>query len=152
MGAIIVAEKIVSILNNKDNHIWSVGPDETVYDAIALMAEKRIGALLVVTEGRLIGIISERDYARKIILRGRSSRDTPVREIMTSSLITVTPDHTVDECMRIVTEHRIRHLPVLDNDRLVGLISIGDLVNAIIEAQAHTINQLHTYIAGNYPA
>jgi len=147
-----VAEKIVSILNNKDNHIWSVGPDETVYHAIELMAEKRIGALLVVTEGRLIGIISERDYARKIILRGRSSRDTPVREIMTSSLITVTPDHTVDECMRIVTEHRIRHLPVLENDRLVGLISIGDLVNAIIEAQAHTINQLHTYIAGNYPA
>ena len=147
-----MAEKIVSILDKKDNHIWSVGPDETVYDAIALMAEKRIGALLVVSERRLIGIISERDYARKIILRGRSSRDTPVREIMTSSLITVTPDHTIDECMRIVTEHRIRHLPVLDNDRLVGLISIGDLVNAIIEAQAHTINQLHTYIAGSYPA
>jgi predicted transcriptional regulator len=150
--AIIVAEKIVSILNNKDDHIWSVGPDETVYDAIALMADKRIGALLVVSERKLIGIISERDYARKIILRGRSSRDTPVREIMTSSLITVTPDHTVDECMRLVTEHRIRHLPVLDNDRLVGLISIGDLVNSIIEAQAQTINHLHSYITGGYPS
>ena len=147
-----MAEKIVSILNNKDDHIWSIGPDETVYDAIALMADKRIGALLVVADRRLIGIITERDYARKVILHGRSSRDTQVRDIMTSSLITVTPDHTVDECMRLVTEHRIRHLPVLDNDTLVGLISIGDLVNAIIEAQAHTINQLHTYIAGNYPA
>jgi CBS domain-containing protein len=146
-----VAEKIVSILNNKDDHIWSVDPDETVYDAIALMADKRIGALLVVTERRLIGIITERDYARKVILHGRSSRDTQVRDIMTSSLITVTPDHTVDECMRLVTEHRIRHLPVLDNDRLVGLISIGDLVNSIIEAQAQTINHLHSYITGGYP-
>jgi CBS domain-containing protein len=147
-----VAEKIVSILNNKDDHIWSVGPDETVYDAIALMADKRIGALLVVSERRLIGIITERDYARKVILHGRSSRDTQVREIMTSSLITVTPDHTVDECMRVVTEHRIRHLPVLDNERLVGLISIGDLVNSIIEAQAQTINHLHSYITGGYPS
>jgi CBS domain-containing protein len=147
-----MAERIVSILNNKGNRIWSVGPEETVYDAIAQMADRGIGALLVVSEGRLVGIISERDYARKIILHGRSSKDTLVREIMTSSLITVTPDYTVDECMRIVTEHRIRHLPVLDGDRLVGLISIGDLVNAIIAAQAHTINQLHTYIAGNYPA
>ena len=147
-----MAEKIVSILNNKDDHIWSIGPDETVYDAIALMADKRIGALLVVSERRLIGIITERDYARKVILHGRSSRDTQVREIMTSSLITVTPDHTVDECMRLVTEHRIRHLPVLDDDRLVGLISIGDLVNSIIEAQAETINHLHSYITGGYPS
>jgi len=147
-----VAEKIVSILNSKDDHIWSIGPDETVYDAIALMADKRIGALLVVAEGRLIGIITERDYARKVILHGRSSRDTKVRDIMTSSLVTVTPDYTVDECMRLVTEHRIRHLPVLDNDRLVGLISIGDLVNSIIEAQAQTINHLHSYITGGYPS
>jgi len=147
-----VAEKIVSILNNKDSHVWSVDPDETVYDAIALMADKRIGALLVVSERRLIGIITERDYARKVILHGRSSRDTQVRDIMTNSLITVTPDHTVDECMRLVTEHRIRHLPVLDNDKLVGLISIGDLVNSIIEAQAQTINHLHSYITGGYPS
>ena len=146
-----MAEKIVSILNSKNNQIWSISPEETVYDAIAQMADKRIGALLVVAERRLIGIITERDYARKIILRGRSSRDTPVREIMTSSLVTVTPDHTVDECMRLVTEHRIRHLPVLDDDKLVGLISIGDLVNSIIEAQAQTINHLHSYITGGYP-
>jgi len=147
-----MAEKIGSILDNKDNHIWSIGPGETVYDAIALMADKRIGALLVVTDHRLIGIITERDYARKVILHGRSSKDTQVRDIMTSSLITVTPDHTVDECMRLVTEHRIRHLPVLDNDKLVGLISIGDLVNSIIEAQAQTINHLHSYITGGYPS
>ncbi len=147
-----MAETIGSILNNKNNRIWSMGPEGTVYDAIALMADKGIGALLVVSEGELVGVISERDYARKIILHGRSSKDTLVREIMTSSPVTVTPEHTVDECMRIITHHRVRHLPVLDEDRLVGVISIGDLVNAIIEAQAHTINQLHTYIAGTYPA
>jgi CBS domain-containing protein len=147
-----MSEKIASILNNKNSRIWSTDPETTVYDAIALMADKAIGALLVLSEGELVGVISERDYARKIILHGRSSKDTRVREIMTSPPITVTPEHTVDECMRIVTEHRVRHLPVLDQDKLVGVISIGDLVNAIIEAQAHTIHQLHTYIAGTYPA
>ncbi len=147
-----MSEKIASILNNKNSRIWSTDPEATVYDAIALMADKAIGALLVLSEGELVGVISERDYARKIILHGRSSKDTRVREIMTSPPITVTPEHTVDECMRIVTEHRVRHLPVLDQDKLVGVISIGDLVNAIIEAQAHTIHQLHTYIAGTYPA
>jgi CBS domain-containing protein len=147
-----MSEKIASILNSKDSRIWSTNPEATVYDAIALMADKSIGALLVLSEGELVGVISERDYARKIILHGRSSKDTHVREIMTSPPITVTPEHTVDECMRIVTEHRVRHLPVLDQDKLVGVISIGDLVNAIIEAQAHTIHQLHTYITGTYPA
>jgi CBS domain-containing protein len=147
-----MSEKIASILNNKNGRIWSTDPEATVYDAIALMADKAIGALLVLSEGKLVGVISERDYARKIILHGRSSKDTRVREIMTSPPITVTPEHTVDECMRIVTEHRVRHLPVLDEDKLVGVISIGDLVNAIIEAQAHTIHQLHTYITGTYPA
>jgi CBS domain-containing protein len=145
-------EKIDSILNNKDNRIWSMGPEETVYDAIALMADKGIGALLVVSGGQLVGVISERDYARKIILHGRSSKDTLIGEIMTVSPITVTPEYTVDECMRIMTQHRIRHLPVLDEGALVGVISIGDLVNAIIAAQAHTIDQLHTYITGRYPA
>jgi CBS domain-containing protein len=145
-------EIIASILDNKDRRIWSVSPDATVYDAIELMAEKEIGALLVISEGELVGIISERDYARKIILHGRSSRETRVGEIMGSSLVTVTPQHTVDECMRLVTHHRTRHLPVLDGDKLVGVISIGDLVNAIIAAQAHTIDQLHTYITGGYPA
>lgn len=145
-----MAEIVALILTNKDRRIWSTHPDETVYDAIELMADKAIGALLVVSEGRLVGILSERDYARKIILHGRSSKETRVREIM-SSPITVTPEYTIDECMRLVTHHRTRHLPVMDGDRLVGVISIGDLVNAIIAAQAHTIDQLHTYITGGYP-
>jgi CBS domain-containing protein len=129
-----------------------VAPDATVYAAIALMAEKGIGAVLVISEGRLAGIVSERDYARKVILQGRSSKETRVEEIMTSSLVTVTPDHSVDECMRIVTQNRIRHLPVLDRGDLVGIVSIGDLVNAVIADQAHTIDQLQTYIGSQYPA
>ena len=147
-----MAETIASILKSKGTEIWSIAPEATVYDAIAMMAEKAVGALLVIAEGKLGGIVSERDYARKVILQGRSSRDTRVQEIMTSSLITVTPEQTIDECMRIITHHRIRHLPILDKDRLVGVVSIGDLVNAIISSQAHTIDQLHTYIAGRYPA
>lgn len=144
-------ETIASILKNKGREIWSVAPDETVYDAIALMAEKRVGAVLVVSQGKLVGIVSERDYARKVILQGRSSKETEVRQIMTSSLVTVTSDDTVDECMRVMTQHRIRHLPVLDNGALAGIVSIGDLVNAVISDQAHTIHQLHTYIGSNYP-
>jgi CBS domain-containing protein len=145
-------ESIASILRNKGGDIWSVGPDETVYDAIAMMADKGIGALLIISGGKLVGIFSERDYARKIILQGRSSKNTKVREIMTGSPVTVTEDHTVDECMRIITHHRVRHLPVMDGDRLLGVISIGDLVNAIIAAQAQTIDHLHMYITGQYPA
>ena len=147
-----MAETIDPILESKAGNIWAVDPETTVYDAIAMMAEKSIGALLIISGGKLVGIVSERDYARKIILQGRSSRNTRVREIMTGSPVTVTPGHTVDECMRIITHHRIRHLPVMEGDRLVGVISIGDLVNAIIAAQAHTIDQLHTYITGRYPA
>ena len=143
-------ETIASILENKGSGIWSVDPKATVYDAIAMMAEKAIGALLVISEGRLVGIISERDYARKVILQGRSSKDTRVEEIMTSSVLSVTPGHTIEECMRIITEHRFRHLPVLDGDKLVGVISIGDLVNAIITAQAEMIGHLHAYISGKY--
>ena len=129
-----------------------MAPDSTVYDAIALMAEKSVGAVLVISEGRLVGIVSERDYARKVILQGRSSKDTRVKEIMTMYLVAVTPENTVDECMRIMTHHRIRHLPVLDREDLVGIVSIGDLVNAVIADQAHTIDQLHTYIGSKYPA
>ena len=147
-----MAETIASILRNKGGEIWSVHPDETVYDAIALMADKGIGALLILSEGKLVGVFSERDYARKIILQGRSSKTTSVREIMTGDPITVTPDHTIDECMRIITHHRVRHLPVMDGDKLLGVISIGDLVNAIIAAQAQTIDHLHTYITGGYPS
>lgn len=147
-----MTENIASILKTKGSTIWSVAPDTTVYDALALMAERSIGAVLVLSDGRLAGIVSERDYARKIVLQGKSSKDTPVHEIMTRSPVTVTPDHTVDECMVIMTQSRVRHLPVVIGDRVAGIVSIGDLVNAIISAQAHTINQLHTYISGTYPS
>jgi CBS domain-containing protein len=147
-----MTETIASILRNKGGEIWSVDPEGTVYDAIAMMADKGIGALLILSEGKLVGVLSERDYARKIILQGRSSKSTRVREIMTGDPVTVTPEHTVDECMRIITHHRVRHLPVMDGDRLLGVISIGDLVNAIIASQAQTIDHLHTYITGGYPA
>jgi CBS domain-containing protein len=143
-----MAETIASILKRKGNVIWSVEPTATVYEAIATMAEKSVGALMVVSDGRLVGIISERDYARKVVLQHRSSSDTLVREIMTGAVITVTPDHSVEDCMKIITEHRVRHLPVLDGGKLLGVISIGDLVNAIITEQAETIGHLHTYISG----
>jgi CBS domain-containing protein len=148
-----MSETMASVLKTKGNAIWSIVPDATVYDAIALMANKGIGALLVLSGGRLDGIISERDYARKVILEGRSSKDTLVREIMTRPVVTVTPEDTVDICMKIVTERRIRHLPVVDRDNIVGIVSIGDLVRATIAAQAETIDHLHTYILGTtYPS
>jgi CBS domain-containing protein len=146
-----VAETIASLLKVKGPETWSVGPDATVYDSIALMAQKDIGAVLVISEGKLIGIISERDYARKVILEGRSSRVTHVREIMTPDPVTARPENTVEECMTIMTQYRIRHLPVLDQENLVGIVSIGDLVKAMIADQAHTIDQLQTYIGGRYP-
>jgi CBS domain-containing protein len=146
-----MAETINSILKNKGREIWSVAPDSTVYDALALMADKEIGALLVVSGEDLVGVLSERDYARQVILKGRSSTNTLVREIMTRDPITVTPQHTIDECMRIMTHHRVRHLPVIEQSRLAGIVSIGDLVNAIISEQAETIDHLHTYIGSAYP-
>jgi CBS domain-containing protein len=145
-----MAETIASILKNKGCRIWSIDPEATIFDAIALMAEKAIGALLVVSGGKLAGIVSERDYARKVILQGRSSKETHVWEIMTRDVITVSPDHSVEECMRIITDHRVRHLPVLDGVELVGMVSIGDLVRAIIAEQAETIGHLHAYIGGRY--
>jgi len=141
---------IREILSHKGNQVWSVPPETTVFDAIKMMAEKNVGALLVTTEGRLAGVMSERDYTRKVILKGRSSKETPVREIISGKVVTVSPDHSVEECMRLMTEHRIRHLPVLQGSTILGVISIGDLVNSIISSQNSAIEQLETYITG-YP-
>lgn len=141
-------ERIRQILDKKGRDVFSLPPEATVYEAITMMAEKSVGALLVVSRGELVGIISERDYARKVILKSRSSRETLVKEVMSSPVIGVTSDATVDECMNVITRHRIRHLPVMENDKLAGVISIGDLVNAIISAQAETIGHLKDYIQG----
>jgi CBS domain-containing protein len=146
-----LVDTVRSVLKTKGGGVWSLPPEATVYDAIAMMAEKGVGALLVISEGRLAGIMSERDYARKVILQGRSSKGTQLREIMSSPVITVRLDNTVDECMRIVTERHIRHLPVMEGETVVGVVSIGDLVRSIISAQAATIDHLHGYIAGRYP-
>jgi len=136
------------LLGFKDKQVWTVGPEEPVLAAIQLMADKHIGALPVLRDTELVGIISERDYARKVILLGRSSSDTPVWQIMSSPVKTVTPDADVHHCMEMMTELRIRHLPVMEKNRLVGMISIGDLVKAVIEEQQQTITQLERYIAG----
>lgn len=146
-----MAETIASILRVKGQETWSVAPDATVYDSIALMAQKGVGAVLVISGRKLIGIVSERDYARKVVLEGRSSKLTRVRDIMTLDPVTACPENTVEECMTIMTQYRVRHLPVLAGEHLVGIVSIGDLVKAVIADQAHTIDQLQTYIGGNYP-
>jgi CBS domain-containing protein len=139
---------IGSLIGNKGGQVWSLEPEASVYDAIAMMAEKQVGALAIIHRGTLLGIVSERDYARKVILKGKSSKETPVTEIMSSPVITVTPTHTVGECMRIITEKRFRHLPVVDGGRVVGMVSIGDLVNWVISEQQETINHLEAYISG----
>jgi CBS domain-containing protein len=141
---------IREILNQKGCAVLSIDPGAMVFDAIQLMADKNVGALLVTTEGKLVGIISERDYTRKIALKGKSSKQTPVKEILSSHIVHVTPAHSVEDCMRLMTEHRIRHLPVLEGDKIIGVVSIGDLVNWTISAQTSTIAQLETYITG-YP-
>ncbi|MFY9936382.1 MAG: CBS domain-containing protein [Silvibacterium sp.] len=139
---------ISAVMKRKTGEVWSVAPDASVYHAIEMMAEKQVGALLVIVRGELQGIISERDYARKVILKGRSSKETAVSEIMSSPVIFVSPQHTVGDCMRIITENRIRHLPVVQNGAVVGLISIGDLVNWIVTEQQETIRHLEAYISG----
>ncbi len=139
---------IEQLLQAKPSDIWSVTPDFSVYDAIKLMADKNVGALLVLEAGKLIGIISERDYARKVILKGKSSKETPVREVMTKHVIYIRPEQTIEECMALMTDKHFRHLPVYEGKNLIGLISIGDVVKAIISGQKIEIKQLENYITG----
>ena len=134
------------LLQAKGGVVHSIAPDARVIDALKLMADKDIGALVVIEGSRLAGILSERDYARKVILKGKSSHDIPVREIMTEKVVTVQPDETVEECMALMTSKRVRHLPVIEQERLVGLLSIGDLVKEVIAAQEQTIKELESYI------
>ena len=140
--------RVKDILASKGNEICSIGPNASVYDAIHLLAEKGIGALTVLDNEQLVGIISERDYARQIILKGRSSENTLVKDIMSSDVITAQPGHEIEECMHMMTEKRIRHLPIVEDDNLVGIISIGDLIRAIIADQQSTIGDLEKYISG----
>jgi signal-transduction protein with cAMP-binding, CBS, and nucleotidyltransferase domain len=145
-------EPVRNLLRPKGGVVWSISPDATVYQAIELMSDHKVGALIVLSGPNMAGIISERDYARKVILRGRSSHETLVRDIMTTPVLYVRPQQTVDECMQLMTSRRIRHLPVLEGDLVTGMLSIGDLVNWIVQSQDQTIHHLTDYIAGSYPA
>lgn len=141
-------DTVRDVLDRKGRHVWAVSPDEPVYRALELMAENRIGALMVLDRDRLVGVVSERDYARKVILAGKSSKDTPIRDIMTSKVYYVTPAHRLDECMALMTDKGVRHFPVLDDQRLDGVISIGDVVKAVIRHQEFLIDQLEHFIMG----
>lgn len=141
-------KSVNDILKSKGNDIWSVKPDNTVYESLQLMADKGIGSLLVMDGEKLVGIVTERDYARKVILEGKSSKNSTVAEVMTTRVLCVSPERTVDECMALMTDKRARHLPVLDHKRVVGVVSIGDLVKAMISEQQVLIDQLQHYISG----
>ena len=143
---------ISSLLHHKSAALWSVAPETTVFDAIRLMADKNIGALLVLAGGKLLGIFTERDYTRKVALQGKSSRDTRVREVVSEKCVTVTPDGTVEDCMRLMTENRVRHLPVVTDGKVTGIVSIGDVVNWTISTQDAKIEQMERYIAGGVAA
>jgi CBS domain-containing protein len=147
-----VSGTIDKILRQKSGEIFTVDPDTIVYDAIKLMAEKNIGALLVMENEKLVGIVSERDYSRKVVLRGRTSRNTTVRDIMSTNLTTAHPRETIEDCLRFMTDKRIRHLPVVCDDELRGVISIGDLVKEVISSQSATLDALRDYISGGYPS
>jgi CBS domain-containing protein len=145
-------DPVRSLLSKKRARtVWTIGPEASVYQAIETMSERQVGALVVTSGGRLLGIVSERDYARKVILKGRNSQDTRVREIMTAPVLFVTPEKSLDDCMRLMTSHRVRHLPVMEGDNVVGIISIGDVVDWIISSQEQTIHHLQNYITGTYP-
>lgn len=147
-----ISGAIGSVLEGKRSKpVWTVTPEQTVYAAIEKMADKGVGALLVVSEGKLVGIISERDYARKVILKGRSSRLTFVEEIMSRPVIAATPSQGVGECMAMITDHRIRHLPIVEDEKILGVVSIGDIVKWIVDEQGRTIEQLEHYISNAYP-
>jgi CBS domain-containing protein len=139
---------IRQLLERKGSEVWLTSPDASVYEALQLLAEKNIGALIVLRNGELVGVVSERDYARKVVLHGKTSMKTLVKEIMTEEVVTVGSEKTVEEAMAIMTDKRIRHLPVLEGEKILGVVSIGDLVKAIIAEQEFTINQLENYISG----
>ncbi len=138
------------LLKEKGREVWSVSPYETAYRALEVMAEKNVGALLVIRDGRLVGIFSERDYARKVILKGKSSKETSVGELMSKKVYFVSPDDTMEDCMALITEKRVRHLPVFEQDEMVGILSIGDVVNEVISEHQFTIRELENYITGSY--
>ncbi len=139
---------VIGILGEKGDHVWTVSPDMSVFDALQLMADKNIGAVIVVENDKIVGIMSERDYARKVILKGKASKHTLVRDIMTGNVLYVRPENTTEECMALMSDKRIRHLPVVTNEKLIGIISVGDIVKAIFEEDKFLIKQLQNYITG----
>jgi signal-transduction protein with cAMP-binding, CBS, and nucleotidyltransferase domain len=145
-----VAGTVSMLLAQKPQQVWSIGPGATVFDAIQHMADKNVGSVLVMQDGKLLGILSERDYTRKVILKGKSSKQTPVSEIMTPDPYTVTPATGISECMKLITEKRVRHLPVLRDGQPIGMVSVGDLMKWVMAAQSSTIDQLQSYITGGY--